>query len=423
MIRILLLFSILLSPGLRAQGNKLDSVLQVQPGLVRMEYRQISFPADSTGWSHLYKALHRLQAGEKDSLRIMHFGGSHVQAGFLTEKMRSAFEQFNTSGDPGRGLVFPFHLAHTNNPLDYRISGDRSRWKGYRSAVSSHQAVWGLTGMATELMAETDTLWFKVQHKSKSSRKRQFSKLRIYGSREVSPSEFQVLDEDVPFTVQGFAGRRMTEFQFLKPMDSVRVKVNRVEGDPFQIRGVEFLKDTAGVQYLGVGVNGSRFDSFARCTLMEEELHWFVPDLAIVAIGTNDAYTPNFNPEKYRDQYRNFLQMLRRVNPEVALLLVVPNDAYYRKRYANPNTAKQAEIIRELASEFGAGYWDLYQLMGGLNASAAWHKAGLMQKDRLHFTALGYEVVADLLMEALTIPLFPETFEARLPQSNQMLNP
>lgn len=62
--------------------------------------------------------LHQLEQGDIDRVRIVHIGDSHVQAGFWTGDLRYHFQK--RFGDAGRGLVFPFRLAETNNPLDIR---------------------------------------------------------------------------------------------------------------------------------------------------------------------------------------------------------------------------------------------------------------------------------------------------------------
>ena len=78
----------------------------------------------------------------------------------------------------------------------------------------------------------------------------------------------------------------------------------------------------------------------------------------------------------------------------------MPNDDYYKRRYANPNTAIQARMILELAQEEGCSVWDMYEIMGGYNSSSQWLQAGLMAYDRIHFTHAGYKHLADLFFTA-----------------------
>jgi lysophospholipase L1-like esterase len=45
--------------------------------------------------------------------------------------------------------------------------------------------------------------------------------------------------------------------------------------------------------------------------------------------------------------------------------------------------------------------WDLYGVMGEEGSVHDWLNNGLIKKDRLHFTVTGYQLIADLLFEAI----------------------
>ena len=45
--------------------------------------------------------------------------------------------------------------------------------------------------------------------------------------------------------------------------------------------------------------------------------------------------------------------------------------------------------------------FDVYGLMGDLKSSIHWNELGLMQKDRIHFTREGYELIGNLLYKAI----------------------
>ena len=95
------------------------------------------------------------------------------------------------------------------------------------------------------------------------------------------------------------------------------------------------------------------------------------------------------------------MQMALRANPDAALLLTVPNDSYYRRRYLNKNIAREREMIRELAAEYDMAVWDLYGVMGGLGSSKTWKLKGLMRSDLIHFTFPGYHFKGELYIDGL----------------------
>ena len=134
----------------------------------------------------------------------------------------------------------------------------------------------------------------------------------------------------------------------------------------------------------------------------EEQLNTYPPDLFAYSVGTNDGNVPysDFNPQVYKRNLEKMMQMALRANPDCALLLTVPNDSYYHRRYLNKNIAREREVIIELAEKYQMAVWDLYGLMGELGSSKTWRNHGLMQSDMVHFTFPGYHFKGELYIDA-----------------------
>ena len=77
------------------------------------------------------------------------------------------------------------------------------------------------------------------------------------------------------------------------------------------------------------------------------------------------------------------------------------NDSYFQGRYPNPNAYKVRESMIRVAKEENAAVWDLFEIMGGLDAIRLWDSFGLAASDRIHFTRSGYVLQADLLFAAI----------------------
>ena len=110
---------------------------------------------------------------------------------------------------------------------------------------------------------------------------------------------------------------------------------------------------------------------------------------------------PDFKPQKFKAYYEQLIGYIQKANPDCAILLTTPNDSYYKRQYANPNTKVAAKVIYELSEQYQMAVWDLYEIMGGFNSSQKWYTNKLMPKDRIHFTRKGYDIKADLLLKAL----------------------
>ena len=72
----------------------------------RFEKNRIGFQGDSSAFERLFKKMDSVLFLGKGNLRIMHFGGSHVQAGTLTRQLRNDLLSLRTALD-GQGTGFP----------------------------------------------------------------------------------------------------------------------------------------------------------------------------------------------------------------------------------------------------------------------------------------------------------------------------
>lgn len=115
-----------------------------------------------------------------------------------------------------------------------------------------------------------------------------------------------------------------------------------------------------------------------------------------------------FDPEVFKNGYRQLINRIRTVNPSVCLIFITNNDCAFTigkgrraKKIANPNTERVRLAMTELAQELDGAVFDVYGLMGGIKSSEKWVEEGLMKKDRIHFTNEGYRIIGDLLYNAI----------------------
>ena len=386
-----------------AQDFILDSIKPLH-NFINWDANVIKFSDSSEAFQKLYKRIHKISEGKADQLHIIHIGGSHIQADLYTHKLRSYLQFMSPTAKGQRGFVFPYHMAKTNNPLNYRVEFT-GEWKGYRCSRKDSVA-WGLSGVTAVFKGDVSNIKVKANHKNYRDRVYQFNKLRVFydnwGDEDYTikfNDSIQILSEienkDAHFK----------EFQFEKNLDSVSFSIEKIHQTPnskFLMMGLELMNDDAGIEYTSIGVNGASFARFNRCLFFEEQLQLYKPDLFIISLGTNDTYTTNFDAESFKNYYQKMMDLVLNINSEAAILLTVPNDSYYRRRYPNPNTKTARAVIYDLAKTYQMAVWDLYEVMGGFNSSQDWYENDLMAKDKVHFSIIGYSFKADLMLEALT---------------------
>ncbi len=387
-----------------AQHYVLDSVLSIHPNLVNKEVNNFQFADSSRYFQRFFLSLDSVYAGHKRKVHIFHIGGSHIQADIYPNRLRTYLQSSSEYTMSQRGFVFPFKLANTNNPANYRITSD-AKWMGKRSSLKKDSIAWGLAGITAIFDEEVDTVSVEANHKSYNKKPYYFNKFRLFYN--TWNESYQVTPVDTSLVDSIFIDRETNyvEYFFKENQQTFDFEVRRVDSlaaEPFLLMGMELMNDEPGVEYTSIGVNGADFPSYARSAFFEKQLQLYKPDMFIISIGTNDTYMPAaaFDPEKFRSDYEAFLQLIQRVNPDCAILLTVPNDSYYKRKVANPNTAKAEAVIVELAQKYHMAVWNFYQVMGGYRSSQKWYQNHFMPRDRIHFTQKGYHIKSDLLMEA-----------------------
>ena len=361
----------------------------------------IQFPGKTTGFEQFFDKMDTLITFGKGNINIMHIGGSHVQAGMLSGRMRENMFSLADGIKGERGFIFPYRMAHTNNPGNYKATFT-GEWEGCRNALKRNHCPWGLSGItATTHDTATQTKLYCVDDNHDSY---WFNKVRIY--HLATPESFLVkLDSSIIVdTVYTDSVVGLTTFELSRSYDTLLFETVKTDSlqQYFVLQGIRLENDDNGLTYNSIGVNGASVPAYLRCQYFQPQLETNVPDLVIFGIGINDSYMPadQFHQEEFEQNYRELMTIFRAVNPNVQFLFMTNNDSYYKRRYPNQNIFKVQKAMMKLAQEYNGGYWDLFEIMGGLNSIKLWVRAGLAQKDKVHFTRKGYYLNADLLFVA-----------------------
>jgi lysophospholipase L1-like esterase len=361
----------------------------------------LKFPGSQDGFERLFDKLDTLVTFGKGNVNIMHLGGSHVQAGMLSGRMRENMFSLADGIKGERGFIFPYRMAHTNNPGNYKATFTGT-WDGCRNALKRNHCPWGLSGItATTHDTATQTKLYCVDDNHDTY---WFNKVRIY--HLATPESFAVLLDSsiIVDTMYTDSVVGLTTFELAHSYDTLLFETLKTDSlqEYFVLQGLRLENDDDGLTYNSIGVNGASVPAYLRCQYFQPQLETNVPDLVIFGIGINDAYVPveQFHQDEYEQNYRDLMNMFRAVNPDVQFLFMTNNDSYYKRRYPNQNIFKVQKAMWNLAKEYNGAYWDLFEIMGGLNSIKLWVRNGLAQKDKVHFTKKGYHLNADLLFVA-----------------------
>jgi len=374
-----------------------------------LDRNRIVFPGDSTAMERFFDKMDSVVFLGQGNVNIMHIGGSHVQAGVFTQQFRDDLLSIGDDLMGGQYFVFPFTAGGTNNPSHFMVSSTGS-WTYCRNAVRKEtDKRMGLAGAAitTTDPNATVSIVSRSRRPTELTPEFSFNKVTLIGFSETDNVVPVVSYDDT--TRQGQYDDYQSTYTFLLPelTDSICIRFDTMPGE-FTLTGVLLENGASGISVHGVGVNGASVPSYLRCDDFERDLQLIKPDLIIFGIGINDAAEKDFEKRTFMKNYDDLIQIIQRVNPDCALLFVTNNDSYKRvrvkkkRRYeVNPNGKIVEDAFMEMGRQYNAAVWDQFDIMGGLRSMSDWEKAGLAQKDKVHFTNAGYQLIGDLLYNAL----------------------
>jgi lysophospholipase L1-like esterase len=360
------------------------------------------YTSKSANFEKLYFDIKQMIQFRDRKLNFYHIGGSHLQADVYTHEMRT-FLQTNWKDLPGeRGLIFPFDLAKTNNPWNYSFAS-RNRWTTYKSTLDRPDSLdYGLLGMVLETRDSLISIDFKYK---RTKIKPPFDRIRMYHNKGTFPFEISIGKEDsLVLRIQTNEEIGYTDIHLKENLTRFHLHLSRCSTSEYKFRllGFQLTNNEPGISYTTIGVNGASLPTHLGNKLFTEQLKESPPDFFAFSVGTNDANVPYelFNPAFFKANLDTLIRKVLSVNPNCAILLTVPNDAFFQKKYLNRNVARERKVVKELAKKYQAAVWDMYGIMGELGSCKTWYKNGLMRYDLVHFSASGYTLKGEMFAES-----------------------
>lgn len=362
----------------------------------------LHFDSASPSMNRLFNRWKTLQSSRQGNLNIVHIGASHVQAGSLTNTVRCLILADNPGLVGSRGMIFPYSAAaRCNNPADYRVQCPqkviltRNVYKDYAYPL-------GLCGIA---VTAADTLTEMAIKLTEPRVDYATTRIVLLGHSEQGVVPRLRLDnrEVYPSYIDNTTDRYL--FNLGQAVDSFCIVLPCREGDRFTVSGILLDNRHPGFSYHSIGVNGASVSDYLRCRHFVRDLRLLHPDVVVFGIGINDASGTSFDTAAFRRNYLQLIDSVRAVNPDCTFIFFTNNDSFReagRRHYAvNPNGALARDVFYRLAHDTDGAVWDQYEVMGGLGSMEKWYKDGLAQKDRVHFTTAGYQLVGTLFYQAL----------------------
>ena len=389
-------------------GATIDSVLLSEADSCVSDYAPLH---------NFFAALDSLRAGKDTVVTIVQLGDSHIQAGHYSGRtMRLLQQQF---GNAGRGWIAPFKLSKTNEPDDYFISSVIREWVAGRCIQHNRKCPIGPGGIG--IQSVSPSINFDISMAPNNGAGYSFNQAVIYRGEKSMPmlpaGKMKDSIETILSQTACAPGVIADTFRISGLIDTLQLQSTRRKQGTDKLLpassfknlyyGFNLTNGQPGILYHSVGVNGAMYVNYTDEDYVRQ-LALLNPSLLIISLGTNETFGRRFNRSEFAGQIETFISLVKKQMPHTAILLTTPPECYKRvyvnkkRTYVrNENTERAAKAIVDVARREGVACWDLFAATGGKSSSAKWHKAGLMGRDRVHFTKEGYQEQGTLLYRAL----------------------
>ena len=353
--------------------------------------------------------------------RIGLWGGSHMAAEFFSSELRQALQERYGAGGAGH-INLLYGRPGLNLPVSAFCRSGEWREEIPPRTINSPKIISGLglyamTSMASHAALEADLRSTYAKYRAQQ--------VTLHFLRQPAGGSFDViidgeklgtLDTDGPSAIGS------VEIKSALPMSRIEMRVT--DSKHVTLLGL-FSEDQQGAVLDNFGIAGAAGNywrtvepDFFKAALTDRNY-----DAVILAYGTNDVTGKTWNPERYRQDYRQTLIAMRTALPQAACILIPPGDrvtrftvkkivkvkvgkhktvnktqvtTHYDLQTYPARHAQVAAIQRELGDEYQCMVWDMSLVMrdmGGayalMNRSPPW-----MASDLIHLTPAGYREMA-----------------------------
>ena len=353
--------------------------------------------------------------------RVGVWGGSHMAAEFFTTEVRKALQDRYGVGGAGH-INLLYGRPGLNLPVSaFCRTGEWHEELAPRTVsapkISSGLGLYAMTANTPHAALEIDV--------RSTHAKYQAHHVALHFLRQPDGGSFDLIVDGENLGAIDTQGPRtlgVVEIKADMPLSRIELRVTGVKS--VTLLGL-FAEDHQGAVLDNFGIAGAAGNYWRSVEpeLFKAAVSERPYDAVVLAYGTNDVTGKNWNPERYREDYRQTLIAMRAALPQAGCILITPGDRvtrFYVKKIVKVKVnsrktvnktlvtthydlltfpqrhAQAAAIQRELGEEYQCMVWDMsivMREMGGAYAlmkrSPAW-----MANDLIHLTPAGYREMA-----------------------------
>jgi hypothetical protein len=364
------------------------------PDTIGSKEKDDAHPAHSLG--RFFEKLFALEKTKKGVVRVAFFGDSMIESDMVVHDVRKNYQ--DKYGGYGRGFVM---LSNVHKPWGLSRYDFSPQWITYTFLEGTPAMPVGVSGYVS--IPKTKSVWTHFRHRTSAPALAR-SEL-FYGRTDNSNATVTVIADRDTSVIVDLQTDNILNKQPITTSSSkdLMLRFNNAHNIPFY--GINFA-DGDGVyidNFPMRSTTGAPLSTF-NVELMNAFQQEFQYDLVMVQFGLNVLNPKMREYGWYAELMTNVLSHLKLCFPGADILVISSSDRAKRYQgvmqtdYALPALLQAQE---QYAENSGAGFVNLFQLMGGAGSMVKWVRAEMAQPDYAHFNNKGAKRAADLIFKQI----------------------
>lgn len=383
------------------KANAQDTIKDVIPEKFKFLKYEYNVIINDSVLFPFFESLYQIKS-TSNVVSVIHIGDSHIQADYLSGFVRMSLQR--KFGNAGRGLIFPYKVARTNEPYNYKTSSSSLSWESHRCSINKGTLPIGISGITLKTYDSTASIYIKTYNYPQLSYA--FNKINVFYKLDILSFQHIVQDTAKTYSIELKSTIDSNISEASLPYYTNEVIIQNVKPDTIskrftEIYGIVLQNDSCGVIYHTVGVNGAQYSDYYKAELFATQSKQLNPACIIISLGTNEAQSLKRTAEEMYNEIDSLITSLKANNPKTTFILTTPPASYRRRKSLNYKLEMVSNTIKKYAEENKLAVWDLYNVSGTYKMVYYWRKRLLIRRDGLHFTREAYEYQGKLLYNAI----------------------
>lgn len=393
-------------------STNIDSVV-IDEETLKSLIHNIEFPDNDSSilYSFFNKASIARQQGQY--IRILHYGDSQIEGDRITCFLRSKLQaQF---GGMGIGLVpgkqpydFDFSIVQKNsdNWKRYTIYGkvDTNVHHNKYGALAAFARFSPLNSENNDSVIYKGWIEFSKSNISYGNTKA-FSRCKVYYGNNKKPVKIVLSSDGIALDSSDLPTGNLVgvySYNFANITDNVKLSFRGYDSP--DIYGIT-LDGGSGVAVDNIGLRGSAGTIFTAMNKEHLAKMYDLLNVQLIILQFGGNVMPYIKSDKEAENYGNWfysqIMRIKSARPGVPVIVIGPSDmsTKIKDKYVTfPYLEKVRDELKKASFKAKAGFWDMYEAMGGKNSMPAWVNADppLAGDDYTHLTPRGAQIIANM---------------------------